>query len=256
MLHDDVTTVDEPLAPYVALPPVETEEQADEGEPTLRSVSTLAAMRSTPDTLAWLANQARNPSQDWTNMCESLARQARAIPAHYSSAELHAKAIPAGFRYGHETPSDGDIVLYLNGGYGHIATCDPQPGKPWAAWSNDYGGRGKVSLVTDLRDMARWCGASSWYIADAWWSSSTFMRTHNEEDDMALSEDDVKRIADAVWARQFKEYVDENGNGTRDLRTTADILLATHKFAFRAAEVPGAPGTVAEHTHKPGGVST
>jgi hypothetical protein len=57
--------------------------------------------------------------------------------------------------------------------------------------------------------------------------------TTPEEPDMPLSDQDVDRIARAVWERAFREYVDENGNGTRDTRTVADILFATHGAAIR-----------------------
>jgi hypothetical protein len=50
---------------------------------------------------------------------------------------------------------------------------------------------------------------------------------------MPLTDDDINRIARAVWARTFREYVDENGNGVLDTRTAADVLFATHGAAVR-----------------------
>lgn len=128
--------------------------------------------------LAFLRKQRDSGSTEWHNRCESLQRQAYGLPAHYSSANLHADAIPAGRRYGHEPPSRGDLVLMVNSTYGHIVTCEPSAAHPWSGWTNDYGGRGKVSRVADVRDLVRWCGATSWYVADAWWSSSNNLHTH------------------------------------------------------------------------------
>lgn len=155
-------------------------------------------MRDVDAALAFLREQRDSGSTAWYNMCESLQRQAYGLPAHYSSANLHAAAIPQAHRYGHEAPSRGDLVLYVNGTYGHIVTCEPSDAHPWSGWTNDYGGRGKVTRVNDVRDLAAWCGASSWFVADAWWSKSSNIDTHGA--DMALTDDDVKRIAKAVWA--------------------------------------------------------
>jgi hypothetical protein len=41
--------------------------------------------------------------------------------------------------------------------------------------------------------------------------------------------------ATAVWQQKASEYVDENGNGVRDVRAPKDILYATHNFAYQAA---------------------
>ena len=156
-------------------------------------------MRDVDGALAFLREQRDSGSTAWHNMCESLQRQAYGLSAHYSSANLHAEAIPSAHRYGHEQPRRGDLVLYVNGTYGHIVTCEPSDAHPWSGWTNDYGGRGKVTRVNDVRDLVSWCGASEWFVADAWWSTSNYIDTH-EGDDMALSDDDVKRIAKAVWA--------------------------------------------------------
>jgi hypothetical protein len=49
-----------------------------------------------------------------------------------------------------------------------------------------------------------------------------------KEDNMPLSNEDVQRIAKAVWAMQFREYIDEFGDGATQ-RSASDILFATHK---------------------------
>jgi len=53
---------------------------------------------------------------------------------------------------------------------------------------------------------------------------------------IALGEDDDDMpTVDEIWAKRFAEYVDEDGNGRRDMRTVADILFATHRAALAAA---------------------
>jgi hypothetical protein len=51
------------------------------------------------------------------------------------------------------------------------------------------------------------------------------------EDDMALTDKD----AITLWDRKVREYIDENGNGSRDVRTAVDILASTHRLAYQAA---------------------
>ena len=46
---------------------------------------------------------------------------------------------------------------------------------------------------------------------------------------MLAGEDVDMPTVDEIWAKQFKEYLDENGNEVRDERTVADILYATHR---------------------------
>lgn len=48
-----------------------------------------------------------------------------------------------------------------------------------------------------------------------------------DEDDMPSAEE----VADAVWSRRYREYEDEGDDGTRDDRTTGDLLAATHDNA-------------------------
>jgi hypothetical protein len=187
-------------------------------------------MRTPDDALAWLERQRASGSTAWHNMCESLQRQAYGLPAHFSSAELHANAVPAAFRHGRETPRRGDLILYRNGGYGHIVTAT---GNGWECYTNDYGGRGRVTLA-DARNLASWCHATDWYVADAWWSSSNHIRTH-EGEDMALSSEDVKKVADAVWSVKRDTYPD---------RSTYGLLVDSKRAAEKAAaqESGGAPG--------------
>lgn len=135
-------------------------------------------MDSPTQALLYLDKQRRSGSKAWFNKCEMLCRSSYGLPAHYSSAELHAKAVPARFKHGHQKPSKGDLAFFLNGGYGHIVVCT---GNGWGCYTNDYKGRGTVAKISDLRVLAGWCNAKSWFIADAWWSSKNFIETHDPQ---------------------------------------------------------------------------
>ena len=132
-------------------------------------------MRTPVEAVSYVSGQHASGAKTWSNGCERLARTAYGLAAHYEKAEDHAKAVPAAYRYAHQPPDYGDLILIRNGGYGHIAICT---GTGWQGWSNDYGGRGTVSLVKDVRRLVAWCGGYMWYIADAWWSASHKMLTH------------------------------------------------------------------------------
>jgi hypothetical protein len=185
-------------------------------------------MRSPDDALAWLERQRASGSTAWHNLCESLCRQAYGLPAHFPSAEAHANAIPSSFRHDHDTPARGDLVLYRNGGAGHIVVAT---GRGWECYTNDYGGRGRVTLA-DARNLVSWCRATSWYVADAWWSASNYTRTHTGEDpDMAITADDAAKIADAVWSVKRSTYPDRSTYG----------LVVDAKRAAETAAAAGAP---------------
>lgn len=62
-----------------------------------------------------------------------------------------------------------------------------------------------------------------------------------QEDDMPLTETD----ANTVWSAKAMEYVDERGDGARDVRTVKDILFATHAAAVAAANPAGLAKAVA-----------
>jgi hypothetical protein len=132
-------------------------------------------MRSASGALAYLEQQRVTNATGWGGLCERLARSAYGLAAHFPSANAHAAAIPTRYRHGHERPSPGDLLLCTNSRFGHIAVCT---GVGWNCYTNDYGGYGRVSIA-DARDLPAWCGASSWFIADAYWSSSSLVLTHS-----------------------------------------------------------------------------
>lgn len=179
-------------------------------------------MRNPDDAIAWLERQRASGSTAWANMCESLCRQAYGLPAHFSSAELHANAIPTNRRYGRQAPARGDLVMYRNGRHGHIVVCT---GNGWQCYTNDYGGKGRVTLA-DARDLAPWCGATDWWVADAWWSSTNNLNTHNDNgDDMTPAE-----AAHAVWNTTYQDPV------TNTKISTASIVLSARIDSHEALE--------------------
>ena len=151
---------------------------------------------ATPEqAMAFMQQQHDSGSTAWYNLCEKLCRSSYRLPAMYASAELHGENIPTGFRHGRsEPPAKGSLCLYLNGGYGHIVVGT---GDGWKVWTNDYTGRGKVGKA-DARELASWCGADTWYVADAWWSNKFYRET--QEVDMPLSDEDIEKIARKVWS--------------------------------------------------------
>lgn len=178
-------------------------------------------MRTPDAALTYLREQERSGSTAWAGLCEKLARSAYGLPAHYSSANLHAAAIPAAFRHGHELPRTGDLVLYRNATHGHIVVAT---GNGWECYTNDYGGRGRVTR-TDARNLVSWCGASEWFVADAWWSSTNYIHTHDEGEDgqdMPLTDEDVDRIARRVWSYTVKGQPRDMAQTVTDARTYAE----------------------------------
>lgn len=155
-------------------------------------------------------------------------------PAGYGTAFDGALAVQrAGrMRSGTNAPV-GSVVWWAhpssNSRPGHVATVDA-PGRCI----------GNVGSTIQRASFAafgnlRWLGWS-WPTDVPGWgpvAPPTTPPPDGEEDDMPLTDQDVDRIARAVWDRAFREYVDENGNGTRDTRTAADILFATHGAAVR-----------------------
>lgn len=184
-------------------------------------------MRTPDAALDWLAQQRASGSTAWHNMCESLCRQSYGLPAHYPSANDHAHAIPAAHRYGHEQPRRGSLVLYVNGSYGHIVVAT---GDGWNVYTNDYGGRGRVT-ITDARNLISWCGAREWFTADAWWSAGNVQHTQREDDDMAISREDADAVARQVW--RYK-------NESLDTRDVFAMLRHTDANAKAAAQAPPA----------------
>ena len=192
-------------------------------------------MNTVDQALAWLNKIAVTESNDWHNSCERLCRIAYGLPPHYSSANLHYEAIPAEHRFGKEQPSAGDLAMFYNKGDGHIVICT---GNGWECYTNDYIQDGHVDKIPDLRVLASWCNATDWYIADAWWSESSFITTHNGED-MPTAEE----IAAAVWSAKTKDPQSGEVISQRELALrTLTVARQAKAAAIAAAHAAGTPG--------------
>lgn len=186
------------------------------------------------DAIAFLQGQVDTKATGWHNECEHLCRAAYGLPAHYASANLHYEAIPAEHRFGKEMPSCGDLAVFKNNGAGHIVVCT---GNGWGAYTNDFPIDDRVSLIDDLRVLTSWCHATDWYIADAWWSDTSFLPTHNG-DNMPTAEE----IAKATWDAKTKDPQTGETISQRELALrTLTVARQAKAAAIAAAASAGDP---------------
>ena len=138
-----------------------------------------SGMRNVEKAQEWLAGQAKNPTQSWYNLCQSLSRQAYSMPAFAPSARLAWFAIAD--RYKHPFRYDDKeawaavprgAILYSIGpnssSAGHAWVCS-EPGE--SAWSNDYARHGKVDECpiklkgwsSIYQNTVGWVDGTQWY---------------------------------------------------------------------------------------------
>ena len=122
--------------------------------------------RTADQVIAWSRAQVRNPTQDWTGLCQSHCRQAYGVPAWASSAILAWERIPAAHRHPSANPADaprGALLYYRGGKYGHVAIAIGKRTNR-SCLSNDYVRRGEIDVAP--RDFKRWglhyVGWSTW----------------------------------------------------------------------------------------------
>jgi len=122
-------------------------------------------MRDTGDALAWLHNQAVDPTQSWYRLCLGLARSARGIDSRYLTA--YSAWLHAGGKHALTPASDwhhlpkGAPVFYkgapFNGTiYGHVATFAGVTQIGPLVWSNDVLTKGRVNAVHPLWFLTHW----------------------------------------------------------------------------------------------------
>lgn len=149
--------------------------------------------------------------------------------------EVYDKVKKAG-RYWTSPPPRGALVLYRYGNNGHaaiehtagarIATTNPDPDNP----------AGTATGVEDNDYPAKW-GASK---GSAIWTDTyngVRFPVGDEEDDMALSDEDIEKIARAVWQYDKALHTSLNLDGTTDdepsYRSAQDALYDTRYRAIR-----------------------
>jgi hypothetical protein len=101
-------------------------------------------------------SQIENPTQDWSNLCQSFCRQAYGVAAWSPSAKEAWFQIPQREKTVGGHPSDaprGALIYFTKGTYGHVAIAT---GKSTSdkCLSNDYVRQGMINYAP--RDFPRW----------------------------------------------------------------------------------------------------
>ena len=122
--------------------------------------------RNINEVITWSRNQIKDPTQDWTGLCQSHCRQAYGVPAWAGSAIIAWRAIPAAQKHPGIKPSSaprGSLLYYDIGKFGHVAIAIGKRTNA-SCLSNDYVRQGMIDACS--RDFPRWgatyLGWSAW----------------------------------------------------------------------------------------------
>ena len=122
--------------------------------------------RNINEVITWSRNQIKDPSQDWTGLCQSHCRQAYGVGAWAGSAIIAWRAIPAAQKHPGIKPSSaprGSLLYYDIGKWGHVAIAIGKKTNT-SCLSNDYVRQGMIDACS--RDFPRWgaiyLGWSAW----------------------------------------------------------------------------------------------
>ena len=122
--------------------------------------------RSVDEAIEWAWGQAKDPSQDWTGLCQSFCRQAYGVGPWAASAIKAWERIPKAKKVIGGSPEDAPrgVLLYYSGGqFGHVALAIGKKTNR-SCLSNDYVARGKIGRAP--RGFPRWgiryLGYSAW----------------------------------------------------------------------------------------------
>jgi hypothetical protein len=122
--------------------------------------------RNVNEVITWSRNQVKDPTQDWTGLCQSHCRQAYGVGPWAASAIIAWRAIPAAQKTVGGTPSDaprGSLLYYDIGQFGHVAIAIGKR-THGSCLSNDYVRRGMIDACS--REFPRWgvkyLGWSAW----------------------------------------------------------------------------------------------
>lgn len=157
-------------------------------------------MRSPDERVAWAKSQAGTTS--WTGQCEAFTRSCFPFDAAYGSANdaYHASASAGPVHLEYEAPVGvpvfWDITYGTNAAYDHVALS---AGDGWC-YSTSAGPGSTLALVGIAELTTRW-GMTYRGWAEIYHGT----RVWEEDGDMALSDEDVARIATAVWQRELIE---------------------------------------------------
>lgn len=170
----------------------------------------------------------RQVTSGWSGMCQKYVRDpCWEVPSLYGSA-IEAWNGAKHKHPGDRTPPKGAPCYYRGGQYGHAVICvgngnirstdctyggdisEVDIGWPERAWGYEY-----LGWTEDLNGVDLPLGGSS-----------------GEDEDMPLTEDEIQRIAKAVWAHMVPNYDDSDD---KEEQKAAVMLGQTHARAGRAA---------------------
>ena len=129
--------------------------------------------RNVNEVITWSRNQVKDPTQDWTGLCQSHCRQAYGVGAWAGSAIIAWRAIPAAQKHPGIKPSTaprGSLLYYDIGQWGHVAIAIGKKTNG-SCLSNDYARRGMIDACS--REFPRW-GAT--YLGWSAWTPSGSLR--------------------------------------------------------------------------------
>ena len=112
--------------------------------------------RTVNQVITWSRGQIKDPTQDWTGLCQSHCRQAYGVPAWAGSAIIAWNKIPKAQKTVGGKPSDaprGALLYYDIGKFGHVAIAIGKRTNS-SCLSNDYVRRGMIDACS--REFPRW----------------------------------------------------------------------------------------------------
>lgn len=122
--------------------------------------------RTVDEAIDFAERQSVNPTQSWSNLCQSFCRQAYGVSAWASSAKEAWGKIPKDKKRSGGHPEEaprGALIYFDSGTYGHVALAIGKSTND-KCWSNDYVEKGKIDKAP--RDFPRWglhyAGWSMW----------------------------------------------------------------------------------------------
>jgi hypothetical protein len=112
--------------------------------------------RNVNEVITWSRNQVKDPTQDWTGLCQSHCRQAYGVGPWAASAIIAWRSIPAAQKTIGGKPSDaprGSLLYFDIGQFGHVAIAIGKR-THGSCLSNDYVRRGMIDACS--REFPRW----------------------------------------------------------------------------------------------------
>lgn len=184
-------------------------------------------MRTAAQALAWMQDQDARNVTGWQGLCLKASRSAWGLPGGWEDADAWWNACPAEHRHPWtSTPPPGAPVYWRIGAHGHVALATGD-GDIYGTDipTNDQVGRSSINAPRD-----RW-GATP--VGWASWLNGAALPLDTDDDtpedpDMPLSDDDLDKIAQRVWAYELSTGYQKDGsyNANKRRRVSVSSLLA------------------------------